>query len=440
MGTTNNSFNISSQQKEINYPTHLQKQQQQQLPQLPTRQPEDFQNALILKKMNSLLNVPITKSFATQTIQSCVPLHAFQFFRHQLPNYLNFPYFQNSVVNTSNSYNYHLHHHPSHHIVQALLSVRSTDSYNLRLKNVPESSPFALLKDREWMMHGLSGAGAGSITALVTQPLDVTKTVIQVQKQSHLGTFSTLRHIFQSEGVRGCYRGLGTTTMALVPQWGVYFCMYSHFNNLAFNHLGFTDGPSAHVLSATTASLITDIAVAPLWMVKTRLQTQSLTGARKYLNTAHAFRTIFKTEGPRAFYQGLSAQILGISQYAIQFPLYEKLKFWLANRGDKHKTQLSPCELVFASSISKFTACLAAYPHEVLRTRFQHQNKSDPRAYKTLREAVVRIFKEEGLKGFYRGLGTTLLRVTPSAALTFTTYELILRTLQRKSGAESATK
>lgn len=81
-------------------------------------------------------------------------------------------------------------------------------------------------------------------------------------------TIGTLRNVFLNEGVRGCYRGLGTTTMvrtkwsgmrrkerenkctrkgalnvtfflqALVPQWGVYFCMYSHFNSIAYNFFG----------------------------------------------------------------------------------------------------------------------------------------------------------------------------------------------------------
>jgi len=333
---------------------------------------------------------------------------------------------------------HHHHHNPFAHQPSLFPAIPYSVSshYNLRVKNDPERTYFSVLKDHEWAMHGMSGAGAGTITALITQPLDVTKTVIQIQKQNHLGTFGTLRNIFFTDGVRGCYRGLGTTTMALVPQWGVYFCMYSHFNYLGYNYLGFRDGPSAHVLSATTASLITDVAVSPLWMVKTRLQTQCTTGVRKYLNTSHAFKTIVQQEGPRALYQGLTAQILGVSQYAIQFPLYEKLKYWLASRGGKNKTQLTPGELIIASSISKFSACLAAYPHEVLRTRFQHQNRSDPNAYKTLGEAIKRIFREEGFKGFYRGLGTTLLRVTPSAALTFTSYELILRALQRKSGME----
>lgn len=41
------------------------------------------------------------------------------------------------------------------------------------------------------------------------------------------------------------------------------------------------------------------------------------------------------------------------------------------------------------------------------------------------------IFKEDGLRGFYRGCATNLLRTTPAAALTFTSFELIARALRK---------
>lgn len=47
----------------------------------------------------------------------------------------------------------------------------------------------------------------------------------------------------------------------------------------------------------------------------------------------------------------------------------------------------------------------------------------------------MQIYAEEGIKGFYRGCTTNLLRTTPAAALTFTSFELISRELKRK-GAE----
>ena len=38
-------------------------------------------------------------------------------------------------------------------------------------------------------------------------------------------------------------------------------------------------------------------------------------------------------------------------------------------------------------------------------------------------------WKNEGLRGFYRGLGPALLRVLPQSALTMTVYEKVLQML-----------
>lgn len=42
----------------------------------------------------------------------------------------------------------------------------------------------------------------------------------------------------------------------------------------------------------------------------------------------------------------------------------------------------------------------------------------------------LQIFMEDGISGFYRGCFTNLMRTTPAAALTFTSFELIARRLR----------
>jgi hypothetical protein len=55
------------------------------------------------------------------------------------------------------------------------------------------------------------------------------------------------------------------------------------------------------------------------------IQTQSWDEVR-YRHTLDAALTIWRTEGPSAFYRGLLPSLLGILHVAVQFPLYEQLK------------------------------------------------------------------------------------------------------------------
>ncbi|WMV47666.1 hypothetical protein MTR67_041051 [Solanum verrucosum] len=74
-----------------------------------------------------------------------------------------------------------------------------------------------------------AGAAAGVIAATFVCPLDVIKTRLQVHGLPKLGNANVrgslivgnLEHIFQKEGLRGMYRGLSPTVLALLPNWAV---------------------------------------------------------------------------------------------------------------------------------------------------------------------------------------------------------------------------
>lgn len=76
---------------------------------------------------------------------------------------------------------------------------------------------------------------------------------------------------------------------------------------------------------------------------------------------------------------------------------------------------------------------LKLYYHQVVRSRLQEQGqvRNAEVQYSGVVDCVKKVIRKEGLPGFYRGCATNLLRTTPSAVITFTSYETIRKYLVR---------
>eukprot|EP00878_Enallax_costatus_P019092 GHUV01020131.1.p1 GENE.GHUV01020131.1~~GHUV01020131.1.p1 ORF type:complete len:316 (+),score=88.07 GHUV01020131.1:721-1668(+) len=225
--------------------------------------------------------------------------------------------------------------------------------------------------------------------------------------------------------------------MALLPNWAVYFTVYGRLKTTLTTRPGgrtVPATPAIHMTAAAGAGIATLIVTNPLWVVKTRLQTQhmnigfSKASLKPYRGTFDALARITREEGLRGLYSGLAPSMAGICHVAIQFPLYEAAKVQAAARRGCRTDELSASELVVTSAFSKMVASTITYPHEVIRS-YMHVTGSGP--INGLTDACRVIFKEDGMRGFYRGCATNLLRTTPAAALTFTSFELIARALRK---------
>jgi solute carrier family 25 (mitochondrial folate transporter), member 32 len=71
------------------------------------------------------------------------------------------------------------------------------------------------------------------------------------------------------------------------------------------------------------------------------------------------------------------------------------------------------------SALAKLGALTSTYPYQVIRSRLQNARTTYPH----FRTCVRRKWQEEGYKGFYRGLGTNLVRVLSGTCVTFVVYE-----------------
>lgn len=287
----------------------------------------------------------------------------------------------------------------------------------------------------------VSGGVAGICAALCTCPLDVIKTRLQVQTSfagqpghKYEGPVHAFRLILQEEGLRGFYRGINPTMLGLVPTWAIYFTVYDYLKTLQASRAE-TAPTSVHLSSAVVAGAISSTITSPVWLVKTRMQTQSSQG--HYISTWQSMKYIKNTEGFFALYKGLAPGLLGLVHVAVQFPLYEKIKDQFKNRHPDR--ELTSTEVLISASVSKIVASIVAYPHEVLRSRLMNsvtitnqQTAGDygKRGYSGLMDALKRTVHEEGVLALYKGMGANLVRVTPTACITFLAYETCLALLK----------
>ncbi|KAG0537846.1 hypothetical protein BDA96_03G183900 [Sorghum bicolor] len=242
-----------------------------------------------------------------------------------------------------------------------------------------------------------------------------------------------LRLILKNEGLPGLYRGLSPTIVALFPTWAVTFSVYNHVKGVLHSKDGELS-VQANVLAASCAGIATATATNPLWVVKTRLQTQGMRpGVVPYQSILSALQRIAKEEGIRGLYSGLLPSLVGVAHVAIQLPVYEKVKLYFARRDNTTVYNLSPTHVAICSSGSKVAASIITYPHEVVRSKLQEQGRDHHGAtrYSGVADCIKQVYQKEGFPGFYRGCATNLLRTTPNAVITFTSYEMINRLMHQ---------
>ncbi|KAL4755206.1 hypothetical protein BDW72DRAFT_55976 [Aspergillus terricola var. indicus] len=330
----------------------------------------------------------------------------------------------------------------------------------------------------DWYVAPFCGASAGVASGIVTCPLDVIKTKLQAQggfvrrgkmveaKTIYRGMLGTGKVIWREDGIRGLYQGLGPMLLGYLPTWAVYLAVYDRSREYYYETTG--SWWLSRGYASVTAGACSTIVTNPIWVIKTRLMSQSLRSTTEgfrapwqYSGTWDAARKMYKNEGILSFYSGLTPALLGLAHVAIQFPLYEYLKMAFTgysigehpDNGSSHWVGIS-C----ATFLSKICASTVTYPHEVLRTRLQTQQRTLPSPspeeiafrgglggmdrgrgagasssdgmpnrprYSGIIRTCQTILHEEGWRAFYSGIGTNLFRAVPAAMTTMLTYEYL---------------
>ena len=183
-----------------------------------------------------------------------------------------------------------------------------------------------------------------------------------------------------------------------------------------------------------TCRLPCSFVIAPLDVVKIRLQLQThslsdplsqrnLHGGPTYKGTLPTLRHILRAEGITGLWKGnVPAELLYVCYSAVQFTTYRSTTL-LLHSALGEGTLPQPAESFIAGATGGAAATAATYPLDLLRTRFAAQGND--RVYTGLWRAVAQIRRDEGPRGFFRGLGPGLAQIVPFMGVFFAVYETL---------------
>lgn len=320
-----------------------------------------------------------------------------------------------------------------------MVAKKSETEQNVELMQFPNPELWAVLAKAAIESRGFgefaSGAVAGALSKTVVAPLETVRTrlIVGVGPRSINGS---VKRILQEQGWRGLFAGNAINAIRCAPCQAVELSTFEAVKRMLFSmqHQWEQDGPpqiellgqcfnvpvsmiSTPAVAGAVAGVVSTLLTYPLEVLKDRFTVH--TGA--YDSILHGYRKILREEGGRALYRGLSPTMIGLVPYcASYYALYDSMT--VVYRRSADKTHLAPLETLVIGSMAGLGSSVGTFPLEVARKRLmvgRFPAGSTPSMFKLLRE----VLREEGLKGWYRGVGASCLKVMPSSGLSWMFYE-----------------
>eukprot|EP00962_Isochrysis_galbana_P025736 scaffold7962_cov144-Isochrysis_galbana.AAC.1 len=167
--------------------------------------------------------------------------------------------------------------------------------------------------------------GAVAATA-VGVPVECLKHRIQLQAKGYTTPAMALASTLRAEGIRGLYRGLGSTLARNVPYNALHFGLFFFFAG------ALRSAPGSDALAGAASGAVTALLTTPLDLVNTRLQTQRVLtvpgSAANLTGVADALVRITSEEGgPGALMRGAGLRMAMYAPSALVFFfVYEGVK------------------------------------------------------------------------------------------------------------------
>lgn len=192
--------------------------------------------------------------------------------------------------------------------------------------------------DETLVKNMICGIFAGVVSSSLANPTDVLKVRMQAHHQYYKekGMFQCFLDMYNSEGIRGLWRGVGPTAQRAAVVVGVELPVYDITKKNLILSTSLDDNVYTHFISSFIAGMSGAIASTPIDVIRTRLMNQqclkvAVTNGSKaeviYTSSFQCAVQTIQTEGFFALYKGFVPTWFRLGPWNIIFFLaYEQLK------------------------------------------------------------------------------------------------------------------
>ncbi|CAN9122127.1 unnamed protein product [Alternaria alternata] len=261
--------------------------------------------------------------------------------------------------------------------------------------------------------------------------------VAQVRLQTtsqYSGALDAATKIYQNEGALAFYKG------TLTPLIGIGACVSVQFGGFHYARRAFEASNEAktgkgqlsysqYYAAGAFAGIANTALSSPIEHIRIRLQTQPHGANRLYAGPIDCVRKLTAHQGILGgVYRGTAVTFMREAQaYGCWFTAFEYMMNADAARNNIDRSEISTLKVAAYGGLAGEVLWISSYPFDVIKSKMQSDAFGKEQKYKSMRDCFAKTYRGEGLGGFWRGIGPTLLRAMPVSAGTFATVEVTMR-------------
>lgn len=279
------------------------------------------------------------------------------------------------------------------------------------------------------------GAFSGILSRTCVAPFERLK-VLDQRNPTSINYRAEIRRIIAEDGLLAFWRGNLTNCIRVTPSSAIQYGSFDHIQKI------FPDKFVAGGMVGTVAMFC----CYPLDYSRSRLTVQR---GKENIKLSKFIINSVMQNGIQSVYKGIGFSLFATVPYnALSFGMYDCFTPMIEKYRKNHMTLLDHAKLsssdsksfnaqdkLIAGLISGWTTGVLTYPLEVIRRRMQLRgqvwNGDQMPDYKNAFDCIQKIYREFGIRGFYKGIPACMIRTPLSIAISLTSFDAMKHMIGR---------